>query len=239
MIFIKQAAIIKILLLITLLLFNRKVDAQTLSEKNISISANADLLSRYIWRGTDLGTGPAFQPGFSASYSGFSMGYFGSYNLLGNYKEVNLFISKSVGFATFELWDYWSSEKTGLKGFSDYRSGSTSHMIEGIITLSGNDSFPLSFTGGWLFYGSDYSKSIYLELQYRVPVQNSELSFFTGYQAKGYYYAEKRGFVNVGVTYTQPLVVSNDVSLDLILSLVTNPTAKNVFFTVGLSFYNN
>lgn len=235
----KRTAAFNILLLIIVLIFFVKVSAQTRSENHLSLSLNADLLSRYIWRGTDLGPGPAFQPGFSASYSGFSAGYFGSYNLTNAYKEVNLFVSKSLGFITLELWDYWSSEKTGLKGFSDYRKESTSHMIEGIMTLSGGEDFPLSLSGGWLFYGSDYSKSIYIEMQYSIPYNNSEFLLFTGYQAKGNYYAEKRGFVNIGVSFIQSLSVFKGTSLDLILSLVTNPVAKNIFFTVGLILYNN
>lgn len=101
----KRTAAFNILLLIIVLISFVKVSAQTRSENHLSLSLNADLLSRYIWRGTDLGPGPAFQPGFSASYSGFSAGYFGSYNLTNAYKEVNLFVSKSLGFITLELWD--------------------------------------------------------------------------------------------------------------------------------------
>ena len=63
--------------------------------------------------------------------------------------------------------------------------------------------------------------------------------FFAGYQAKGNYYAEKPSFVNVGATLTQQLAVTEKYSLDLLLSIITNPGNKSIFFTVGLSLYNN
>jgi hypothetical protein len=229
-----------LLVLLSLLIFSLNSRAQSQTENKLVLSANADIYSSYIWRGLDMGHKPVFQPGLSATYRNFTLGYYGSYRISGEGdNEINLYLGKSIGPVTFELWDYWSWSKSNFGGFTDFNMETTGHLIEGLVTISGGEKLPLSLTGGWLFYGADPTRSIYLELQYILPVNNSQIMFNAGYQAKGSYYAEKPGFVNLGITYTQPLAVSEKLTLDLLLSLIANPSAKNIFFTVGISLYNN
>jgi hypothetical protein len=226
--------------LLSILILSISSHARSQSDNKLVLSANADIYSSYIWRGLDMGHKPVFQPGFSASYRNFTLGYYGSYRISGDGdNEINLYLGKSFGPVTFELWDYWSWGKSNFRGFTDFNPETTNHLLEGLVTISGGERLPLSLTGGWLFYGADPSKSIYLELQYILPVNNSQIAFNAGYQARGSYYAERPGFVNLGITYTQPLAVSDKLTLDLLLSLIANPSDKNIFFTVGLSLYNN
>lgn len=227
-------------LTILFLLFSFCSLAQSKQESGITISANADIYSRYIWRGSALSSGPVFQPGLSASYKDFTLGYYGSYKIAGTGdNEINLFISKSFGPLTLEIWDYWSYDNFNIREIKNYNRATTSHLLEGIVTLSAGEFAPLSLSAGWLFYGTDATNSIYLELQYAIPVKRSEVVFTAGYQANGTYYSDRRGFVNLSATYNQPLAVSEKVSLDLILSLTANPAEKRVFFTAGISIYNN
>ena len=43
------------------------------------ISISCDLMSRYVWRGTDFGGSPSIQPGIEYSKAGFSIGAWGAY----------------------------------------------------------------------------------------------------------------------------------------------------------------
>lgn len=45
----------------------------------ISLKFGMDLVSRFVWRGIDLGDAPAFQPYASVSLAGFEFGAWGSY----------------------------------------------------------------------------------------------------------------------------------------------------------------
>lgn len=214
--------------------------AQQSSESSVSVSANVDFVSKYIWRGQDYGHTPSIQPGLSATWHDFTIGTWGAYRLTGDGDdELDFYISKTIGPVSFAVWDYWSYSKANPSRFTNYTAETTSHLLEGQILFSGGEKLPFNLLGSWLFYGADPSKSIYVELQYILPIKSSELMFFAGYQAKGNYYAEKPSFVNVGATLTQPLAVTEKYSLDLLLSIITNPGNKSIFFTVGLSLYNN
>jgi len=214
------------------------VFAQKDSIASISLSANADLVSRYIWRGQDYGHTPSVQPGLSATWKDFTIGAWGAYRLAGEGDdEFDLYASKTIGPVSLSVWDYWSYSKTYPSNFLNYNRETTSHLLEGQILLSGGDKLPFNLLGSYFFYGSDPSKSIYLELQYVQPIKNAELVFIAGYQPKGSFYAQKAVFVNVGLTLTQPLSITDSYSLDLLLSLIANPDNKSVYFTVGISLY--
>ena len=135
------------------------------------------------------------------------------------------------------VWDYWSFSKTYPSSYLDYARESTSHLLEAQILLSGGEKFPINLLASYFFYGSDPSKSIYLELQYVQPIRKAQLLFFAGYQPKGTYYAPKASFVNVGLTLNQPLSVSDVCSVDLLLSLIANPSNKSFYFVAGISLY--
>lgn len=213
------------------------VFAQKDSTASISLSANADLVSRYIWRGQDFGHTFSVQPGLSANWENFTLGAWGAYRFDGEgVDEMDIYLSKTIGPVSLAIWDYWSYSKTDPSNYLDYRKESTSHLLEAQILVSGGKKFPINLLASYFFYGADPSKSIYLELQYVQPIRKAELLFFAGFQPKGTYYAPKASFVNFGLTFTRPLI-SGDCSLDLLLSLIANPDKKSVYFVVGLSLY--
>jgi len=224
--------------LIFLSLCSSSLPAQQDSSKSVTFSANADIFSQYIWRGLDYGHVPSLQPGVSASWKNFTLGAWGAYRIAGpGDDELDFYISKEIGPVSLSVWDYWSYSKTNPSTFLNYNRESTSHLLEGQILLSGGDKLPFNLLGSYFFYGSDPSKSIYLELQFVQPIKRAELMIFTGFQPKGSFYAEKAGFVNIGATFRQPMLVSDNWNLDLLLSLIANPQAKTFFLTIGVSLY--
>ena len=163
---------------------------QTESTSQVKITANVDLVSRYIWRGLDIGHAPSIQPGIAVQWNEFKLGAWGAYKLTGaGGQETDFYLSKTVGFATLALWDYWSFNDTTTLNFFDYQKKTTSHLLEAQLLLSGGKAFPVSFLASYFFHGSDVSKSLYFELQYERKLSYVDMAFFAGYQAKGTYYA--------------------------------------------------
>ncbi len=212
--------------------------AQSDSISDFSWSANVDLMSRYIWRGQPYGTGPSIQPGLSGTWKNLTIGAWGAYELVSSgtqEQETDFYISQAAGPFTFAVWDYWSYSESEPTDFFNYSKNTTSHLLEAQIQVSGNEKFPFSLLGSYLFYGADPSKSIYLELQYAKSIRDMDLLLFAGYQAKGNYYAEQAAFVNLGCTITKPIALTKRYSLPLILSLIVNPDRQSVQLVAGIS----
>ena len=68
-----------------------KVRAQE-DEKNSPISIGVDLMSRYVWRGTDYGSSPSIQPSLELGLGGFALGVWGAYTTnLPGVQELDLY----------------------------------------------------------------------------------------------------------------------------------------------------
>src|SRR6056297_1976031 len=79
-------------------------------ETKSSVSVNADLVSRYVWRGVDYGNSPAIQPGIEYANGNFAFGTWGSYSTSSNTGglEADLYTSYSFGFGlSIGVTDYY------------------------------------------------------------------------------------------------------------------------------------
>ena len=203
----------------------------------ISVSANVDLMSRYIWRGQEYGQSPSIQPGVSATWKGFTLGAWGAYKVTGpGSQETDFYLSKTFSFVTLAVWDYWTFCDTTYMNFFDYRSKTTSHLLEAQLLLSGGEKLPFNLLGSYFFYGSDSTNSIYLELQYVHSFGSFDFQAFAGFQAKGNYYSTGTAFVNLGCTVVKEIKVTNTWSLPITVSLIANPDRKSVYLVAGISF---
>jgi len=212
--------------------------AQSDSIPAISTSVNVDLMSHYIWRGQDYGQTPSLQPGLSASWKDFTLGFWGAFRLAGSgVHETDLYIEKSVGPVTFSVWDYWSFSDSTANDYFDYNKQTTSHLFEAVVLLSGGEKLPFNLVGSYLFYGADPSKSLYFELQYLHSFGSVDFQAFAGFQAKGEYYAPKAAFVNVGCTASRSFKITKNWSLPVNVSCIINPDSKNVYLVAGITLF--
>ncbi len=206
----------------------------------------ADVVSRYIWRGLDLGSDPAVQPYFLWNKGGFSLGTWGSYGLNGKFAEADLMISYNYKFVTIGITDFFFP----IEGFNvnndyfNYQSGETGHAIEGSLKLSGPDKIPVSFLVGTVFYGADIDSaqnnkySTYMELSYPVSTKKIDLQFFIGAVVNDIpnLYADGAGIINLGFKATKQLKISDKYSMGAFFSLVINPKYENLHLIFGLNF---
>jgi hypothetical protein len=228
------------------------VQAQTTDTTSTSsIKVTADLVSSYVWRGV-LSTAtptPNFQPTLAFVKSGFEIGAWGSTDFTGSYKEADLYASYTAGPLKLIVTDYnWLFTTR----YFNYKNKETDHIFEGTVAYTGPQTFPLSIAANVMFAGADkkydsnlgaqdpdkQAYSTYIELGYACK----NFTPFLGITpADGYYgdgYGGVTGFsvVNVGVTSTKLLKITNDYSLPLKATLGFNPQKEDIYLVFGITF---
>ena len=210
--------------------------AQTDTIPKISTSVNVDLVSHYIWRGQDYGHKPSIQPGLSATWNNFTLGYWGAYRIAGSGDhETDFYLEKTIGPVTVSIWDYWSHSDSISNNYFDYNKNTTSHVLEAQVLLSGGEKLPFNLLGSYLFYGADPTKSLYFELQYLHSFGSIDTQTFAGFQAKGEYYGPKAAFVNLGCTASKSFKVTKNWSLPVNLSFIVNPDSRKAYLVAGIT----
>lgn len=173
------------------------------SQSNSPIQFGADLMSRYIWRGVDLGgNSPSVQPWieynlFSKdSTSTFTAGAWSAYTLSEtSNQEVDLYLTYSYKMVSITLTDYFfpGYYKTKERNrYFNYDKDSTCHIFEGSISFNGTEKIPFTFLFAMSFYGNDAHRinkdgstgdifmTKYIELGYKKNIKGVDFNAFLG-----------------------------------------------------------
>lgn len=224
------------------------VFASVSAQDKPEFSVGADVVSSYVWRGSKVAgyEGVNLQPSASISYSGLSLGAWGSTNYNGAAKEFDLSLSYGIGNASFMVTDYWFGGN-----YFRYGKSAGAHTLEGTVSYSLGETLPLSLSWNTLFYGADYKDSgskrysTYVELAYETSVSDVDLTFALGaspWTSSWYHFdAEgdmKSGFQinNISLTAAKEIKISDSFSLPLFGQIVVNPCQEDINFVVGFSF---
>ncbi|NVO11813.1 MAG: hypothetical protein HXX16_17780 [Bacteroidales bacterium] len=214
-------------------------------EKNLKIDISSDIVSRYVWRGTNLSESPAFQPNLALSYRGLLFGSWGSYSFAReNLQEVDLFLTYTIKNLSFTINDYFNPFDTlGVTGdYFHLKNKTTRHIIEGLVTLNCSKSFPLSLIAGVMLYGNDKGfngknrYSTYFELKYTSIVHNIEITPFLGLTPNKGYYGKNFNIVNIGVKAVKSVEITDKFKLPLTANFIVNPEKEMVYLVFGMSF---
>jgi len=216
---------------------------------NSEVIFGADLVSRYIWRGLDLGSSPAIQPYFFWNFKGFSLGTWGSYGFAGNgdnFTEADIMLSYNHKYFTLGLTDFFFPAEgfNFNNGYFNFKSKETGHAMEASVKLNGPEKLPLSLFVGTVFYGADLDAnqenvySTYVELLYPHSFNKFDMEFFIGgvVNDKPNLYADGNGIINLGLKAKKELKISESYSMGAFFSLVFNPKYENIHLIFGLSF---
>ena len=129
----------------------------------VKFDIGTDLMSRFIWRGMQLGgTSPCIQPNIGLGVGNFEIGLFGSYSIGGENEdqEFDLYAGytfyKDMFSVTFT--DYYSPRENRDYEYFDFNNETTGHIFEGALSFNGTDNFPLTFLAAVFFYGADEVK---------------------------------------------------------------------------------
>jgi len=233
-------------------LYAQEGSAKT-EENPINISCS--LMSRYIWRGTDFGASPNIQPGIEYSKSGFKIGAWGAYatNFQG-YQESDLYLGYTFYKEMFTLMvtDYYFQKDTIKQNYFNYKDATTGHVLEATLMFNGTENLPLSVMIATNIYGADAKKinndgtignnqySTYAELTYSFKYfdmfMGANLTQADADKGETGYYGNSMGIVNLGITATKEIKITNHYELPITVSIITNPQANKIYFVAGLSF---
>ncbi|MBU1013238.1 MAG: hypothetical protein KKG99_09535 [Bacteroidetes bacterium] len=137
----------------------------------------------------------------------------------------------------------------------------TGHIVEAALAFNGTEKFPISIMFAINIWGADSRKYIeqsgvmvpedkivmskYLEFGYSTEIQGTSLDFFAGLaldnpktergEPTGFYGQENAGLVNLGLTLSKEIQISDKFSLPVSASLITNPEAGNIFMVFAVS----
>ena len=192
-----------------------------------SASIGADVVSRYVWRGIDFGESMSVQPALTLGFGGLEVGAWGSYSIS----------ASGAGANENDLWaTYTVATSNGASfsfGFTDYyfpgpgEPGffvTDAHTLELSASFSGPESFPISLYAGRMSR-NDPDNSLYLEAS--VPVsafEDVDVSLTAGMVAgeSEFYGTEGTAFVNLGISASKDLVITDDFAVPVSVSYIVN-----------------
>lgn len=173
------------------------------SYSQASFDFGVDLMSRYIWRGLDLGgQSPSIQPFAEFDLTSkdsdhkFFLGAWGAYTFSPtSNQEVDLYLGYTFKeMITFTFTDYFfPGLNTGeMNDYFVYSADSTGHVMEGMVSFDGTDKIPFTLLFAMNLYGNDTRKmnsdstagnivmSKYLEVGYTHSFKNLDINPFVG-----------------------------------------------------------
>lgn len=125
----------------------------------ISIDFGADMVSRYVWRGTQFGGNtPSLQPGVSLTTGNLEIGAWGAYSLTGlnTGQEFDLYLTYSINdMFSLTLTDYFFPTEGVDYNYFKWEEDATGHVLEATLAFNGTESFPISILFAANVYGAD------------------------------------------------------------------------------------
>ena len=198
---------------------------------NISYSQDfgADLVSSYVWRGTQFGSGAHIQPYMSLGSGNLEAGVWGSFPTTANGggNELDAYLSYDFGPFALTLTNYTFPGEGGTYGDGEYGffkgdyteiSGSTSIM--GVDLLAG--------------YFTDV-EALYIELGFAAGPVDIAIGYGDD-QGDAWYAGGNAGIVNMSFSGSKDIQISDSYSLPVFGSFILNPEAEAAFLVFGVSF---
>jgi len=216
----------------------------------LEFNAGADFVSRYIWRGSDFGQSPSIQPSLSMGIAGFEAGFWGAYTFSNNSHDADeldawisytVDIKNSVSLSTIVTDYYFPNAGLRYSNYNNYdnANGSGAHTIEVGLSIGGAEKFPITVAAYMNVY-NDEGNNIYFQADYPVEVENVGLDFFVGGTAgskenPGYYNSDSFTMINIGLTATKEIKISDEFSLPVFVSYILNPKVDISHLVFGIS----
>lgn len=197
------------------------------SVKAQDFTVATDVVSSYVWRGVQY-SGVSVQPTLDFTVGGFSIGTWGSAGFDG-FLEADLYAKYAFDFGlTVGLTDYYYPGSD----YFDYTKASGSHGYEvnlgyGIGGLSLAANYILNQAGTAATAGGDK----YFEVGYAFE----KFSIFAG-AGDGWHTPDGSfGIVNLGISTSKEIKITDSFSIPLKASAILNPTTKQYYLVAGIT----
>ena len=197
--------------------------ATLMAQDKVKFDINVDFVSKYIWRGTDLG-GPSVQPSLSVAYKGLSLTAWGSIGFDSeDDKEVDLTLAYETGNFSLSVTDYWYPEYSGA------------HTFEAQI---GYDFGLLAANWYTNFAGDDEEYASYISLIAPFSLIGLDWEAEVGATPWGtdYYGTDKFSVCDLSLGASKEFNIGKSFSTTLFAKATYNPTIEKFYATIGISF---
>lgn len=190
----------------------------------------ADVVSRYVWRGTDFGNQLSVQPYASYTAGNVEVGAWGSFGAVnGGANENDLYITFSQSGFSLTLTDYFfpalSNGVATDNNFGKYGSDDGAHFLE---IMGGYSQNGVGFTAGYFFSGIGLKKSIYLQGSYELQIEGDvAANLFLGAGNEAYTDDTKFDVIEIGLGLSKE---------SWSVSYIINPNQDTAFLVIGKSF---
>ena len=231
----------KKILIITAILLTTAVTAK--AQDTLETTIGTDLVSHYVWRGQDLG-GVSVQPTLGLGYKGLSLSAWGSAGLSNpaDTREFDLTLAYTIGGFNIGVTDYWfNAGLDPLNRYFAYAADCTNHVFEANI---GYDFGFASLQWYTNFAGNDgltptekRAYSSYVEVNVPFVLGGVDWTATAGAVpfATDFYGVEGFGVVNVALTASKDIKITDSFSIPVFAQVAANPYSKNAFFVFGIT----
>ena len=231
----------KKILIITAILLTTAVTAK--AQDTLETTIGTDLVSQYVWRGQDLG-GVSVQPTLGLAYKGLSLSAWGSTGLSNpaDTREFDLTLAYTIGGFNIGVTDYWFNAGLDPQNrYFKYSAGETNHVFEANI---GYDFGFASLQWYTNFAGNDgltpaekRAYSSYVEVSVPFVLGGVDWTAVAGAVpfATDFYGVEGFGVVNVALTASKDIRITDSFSIPVFAQVAANPYSKNAFFVFGIT----
>lgn len=189
------------------------------------LSISADVVSRYVWRGTDFGNAAALQPSLSYQKKSLEIGAWGSWSVNGaaGGNENDLYVAYSLKNMTFTLSDYFFPEYTKDDKIDEFGKNG-GHIFE---VSMGIEYEKITLLAAVNVMGADSDNSKYFEVGYSLLSKNEmKASLFLGVGDYIYAVEDEFALVNVGFSVAKGAYSA---------AYIINPDQKTSFLTFAIS----
>ena len=197
---------------------------------NISYSQDfgADLVSSYVWRGTQFGSGAHIQPYMDLGSGNLTGGVWGSFptSAKGGGNELDLWVSYDFGPLALTLTNYTFPGDGGVyadgEGLfnGDYTELAASTSIMGVDLSAG--------------YFTEV-EALYVELGFSTGAVDIAFGYGDA-QGDAFYADGGSGIVNMSFSGSKDIQISDTYALPVFGSFIINPEAETAFLVFGISF---
>ena len=208
-----------------LAIFALNVNAQE-EESKSSFTAGADFYSNYVWRGSALGTGPAFQPSVKFNTGGLTIGVWGSFDAAG-YAEADPYISYAFSNGlSIGVTDYYYPRAGG-----SFASDSTNAVEINLgYTIGG-----LSLSANYIVNEASVAASAGEDKYFQAAYAFKNFNVFVG-AGDGWHTSDGEFAVcNVGLGTGKVIKITDSFSIPVTGQVIFNPEKNQMFMVVGFS----
>ena len=206
-------------------------------DKKWEVTAEADLVSSYVWRGI-YQTSVSFQPLLSLSAYGITLGTWGSTDFSSYAKELDFFLSYETRGFSVRLIDYWwNGERQSF--FKEHGR----RFLEAGLDYTFSEKFPLSFGINTMIEGVGDKKengkqqySTYITANYPFAVKGIDCQASIGISPWKGLYSESFNVATIAVRATKSLQLSERYALPVFVELIFSPAQDNAYIVFGLKF---